>query len=149
LPAKLDLPIFPAITNSPQDPFLAQLNQSGHRWAVLTNGNGDPLLVVDADGFLRAALFEPETFDPYSFCHRPVIFTDENASLNEAILKIKVNRSIDKNFDGVIEHDVLLVWGENKRIITGADIFGRLLKGMLPETLQKKSSEKALEGDKK
>jgi hypothetical protein len=44
---------------------------------------------------------------------------------------MKANGSIDKNFDGVIDHDVLLVWGENKRIITGADIFGRLLKGMM------------------
>ncbi len=45
---------------------------------------------------------------------------------------MKVNTSVDQNFDGVIEHDVLLIWGDNKRIITGADIFGRLLKGMLP-----------------
>ncbi|WP_448547519.1 DUF21 domain-containing protein [Thalassotalea fusca] len=149
LPTKLDLPIFPDITSSPQDPFLAQLNLSGHRWVVLINDNGDPLLVVDADGFLRAALFEPETFEPYNFCHRPVVLLDENTSLNEAILNIKVKRSIDKNFDGVIEHDMLLVWGENKRIITAADIFGRLLKGMLPETLQKKTSDKAPDEDKK
>jgi metal transporter CNNM len=99
---------------------------------VLTNLEGKPLLVIDADGFLRGALFQSENFDPYNFCHRPVVITDETTSLNEAILKMKVSTSIDKNFDGVIEHDVLLVWGETKRIITGADIFGRLLKGMLP-----------------
>jgi metal transporter CNNM len=69
---------------------------------------------------------------PYNYCHRPVVITDETTPLNEAILKMKVNTSTDKNFDGVIEHDVLLIWGETKRIITGADIFGLLLKGMLP-----------------
>ena len=31
---------------------------------------------------------------------------------------------------GVMEKDVVLVWGESPRIITGADILGRLLEGM-------------------
>ena len=132
LPTKLDLPILPDTYSGANDPFLTMLNQSGHSWVVITNLEGTPLLVIDADGFLRSALFQAENFDPYSYCHRPVVITDETTSLNEAILQMKVNTSIDKNFDGVIEHDVLLVWGETKRIITGADIFGRLLKGMLP-----------------
>tara|TARA_R110000744_G_scaffold66286_4_gene135417 strand:- start:233 stop:1387 length:1155 start_codon:yes stop_codon:yes gene_type:complete len=132
LPTRLDLPILPDTYSGPNDPFLTMLDQSGFSWVVLTNLEGKPLLVIDADGFLRSALFQSEDFDPYNFCHRPVVITDETTSLNEAILKMKVNTSIDKNFDGVIEHDVLLVWGETKRIITGADIFGRLLKGMLP-----------------
>ncbi|WP_448245709.1 DUF21 domain-containing protein [Thalassotalea agariperforans] len=136
LPTKLDLPIIPTITNSPDDPFLKQLNETHYSWVILTNKEGIPLLVIDADGFSRAALFQPETFDPYNYCHRPVVILDEKTSLNEAILQIKVNTSIDKHFDGVIEHDVLLIWGEEKRIITGADIFGRLLKGMLPPVLQ-------------
>jgi hypothetical protein len=44
-----------------------------------------------------------------------------------------MSESTEKSFDGVIDRDVLLVWGENKRIITGADIFGLLLKGMQPQ----------------
>ncbi len=136
LPTKLDLPILPDVYSGPDDPFLMMINQSGYNWVVLTNLDGEPLLIIDADGFLRAALFQSENFDPYNFCHRPVIITDETTSLNEAILKMKVNTSIDKNFDGVIQHDVLLIWGDTKRIITGADIFGRLLKGMLPAPKQ-------------
>ena len=132
LPTKLDLPILPDSYSGADDPFLTMLNQSGYSWVVLTNLEGEPLLVIDADGFLRSALFQSENFDPYNYCHRPVVITDESTSLNEAILKMKVNTSVDQNFDGVIEHDVLLIWGDNKRIITGADIFGRLLKGMLP-----------------
>ncbi|MBU2916638.1 DUF21 domain-containing protein [Psychrosphaera sp. F3M07] len=134
LPTKLDLPIIPEMTNTADDPFLVLLNQTDYNWVILTNEDGWPLLVLDADGFSRAALFQPNEFDPYHYCHRPVVLTDESTSLNEAILEMKVNTSTDKNFDGVIEHDVLLVWGEQKRIITGADIFGRLLKGMLPPT---------------
>ncbi|MBA6253287.1 MULTISPECIES: DUF21 domain-containing protein [unclassified Colwellia] len=132
LPTKLDLPIIPVTTQGPDDPFLMLVNETNHSWVILTNEAGYPLLVLDADGYSRAALYQPGDFDPYNYCHRPVVITDETIPLNEAILKMKVNTSTDKNFDGVIEHDVLLIWGETKRIITGADIFGLLLKGMLP-----------------
>jgi metal transporter CNNM len=132
LPTKLDLPIIPVTTQGPDDPFLMLVNETNHSWVILTNEAGYPLLVLDADGYSRAALYQSGDFDPYNYCHRPVVITDETTPLNEAILKMKVNTSTDKNFDGVIEHDVLLIWGETKRIITGADIFGLLLKGMLP-----------------
>ena len=136
LPTKLDLPIIPDLKPSADDAFLALVNSTNHSWVILTNEEGYPLLVLDADGFTRAALFQSDNFDPYNYCHRPVVITDESTPLNEAILQMKVNSSTDKNFDGVIEHDVLLIWGEQKRIITGADIFGLLLKGMLPSTLK-------------
>jgi metal transporter CNNM len=32
--------------------------------------------------------------------------------------------------DDVIEKDIILIWGEQRRIITGADILGRLLRGI-------------------
>jgi metal transporter CNNM len=32
--------------------------------------------------------------------------------------------------DDVIDNDLILVWGEEKRIITGSDILGRLLRGI-------------------
>lgn len=133
LPTKMDLPIIPEITNPQDSEFLKQLNRSGHRWVVLTNEQQEPLLVVDADGLLRSVFFDIEKFDPYQFCHRPTIISDENTMLNNAIIRMKASESIDKSFDGAIERDVLLVWGNNKRIITGADIFGLLLKGMQPE----------------
>lgn len=130
LPTKLDLPIFPELTLKTDNDFLRKLHKSGYNWVIVTNKEGWPLLVVDADGFLRSALFELETFDPYNFCHRPIIVTDESMRLSDVILKIRANHSADKSFDGAIDDDVVLVWGDEKRIITGADIFGRLLKGM-------------------
>jgi CBS domain containing-hemolysin-like protein len=130
LPTKLDLPIFPELTLTADNEFLRKLHKSGYNWVIITNEDGWPLLVVDADGFLRSALFEPDTFDPYHYCHRPIIVADETMRLSEVILKIRANHSLDKSFDGAIDHDVVLVWSDEKRIITGADIFGRLLKGM-------------------
>ena len=32
--------------------------------------------------------------------------------------------------DDVIDNDLILVWGEQKRVITGADLLGRLLRGI-------------------
>ena len=32
--------------------------------------------------------------------------------------------------DDVIDNDLILVWGTQKRIITGADLLGRLLRGI-------------------
>ncbi|WP_077339997.1 DUF21 domain-containing protein [Pseudocolwellia agarivorans] len=133
LPTKMDLPIIPDISSGPDNEFLQLLNKSGHRWVVLTNEEGDPLVVVDSDAFLRDAFLAPDKFDPYKYCHRPTIITDDSTMLNNAIIKMKMSESVDQSFDGVIERDVLLIWAENKRIITGADIFGLLLKGMQPQ----------------
>ena len=32
--------------------------------------------------------------------------------------------------DDVIDNDLILVWGSQRRIITGADLLGRLLRGI-------------------
>ena len=32
--------------------------------------------------------------------------------------------------DEVIDDDVILLWGQRKRIVTGADLLGRLLRGI-------------------
>jgi metal transporter CNNM len=32
--------------------------------------------------------------------------------------------------DDVIDHDLILVWAKQKRIITGSDLLGRLLRGI-------------------
>ena len=130
LPVKLDLPLLPDVNCDASDPFLKQLHKSGHKWVVITNEENKPLLIIDADAYIRSAIFDPENFDTYSHCHRPLIIEDDTTTLNQAVIKMKINESMDKTFEGVIEHDVILVWGKENRIITAADIFGRLLKGM-------------------
>ena len=35
--------------------------------------------------------------------------------------------------DDVIDNDLILVWGDEKRIITGADLLGRLLRGIVTQ----------------
>lgn len=131
LPVSLDLPIIPDFERNANDPFLKQIHASGHNWVVLTDLEDEPRLIVDADGFLRAAIFDQEhPFDPYHFCHRPLIVRDMQTPMGDIIPHIKGSASLDKHHDGEIEHDVVLIWGEEKRIITGADILGRLFKGI-------------------
>ena len=138
LPTKVDLPVIPEIKRDPSDPFLKMLNASGHNWVVLADQNGEPHMMMDADGALRAAVFElDKPFDPYQFCYRPLIVRDHNVTIGDVIWYLKATESLDLHHDSAIELDVVLVWGNTPRIITGADILGRLLKGItakLPDT---------------
>jgi len=39
--------------------------------------------------------------------------------------------------DDVIDNDLILIWGKQKRIITGADLLGRLLRGIALREVKK------------
>jgi hypothetical protein len=121
-------PIFPVIASSNHDPFLRQVQHSHKPWIVITDKQHLPRLVMDADGFISAALFEPETFDPLEYCHRPMIVTNLDVTLGSILPGLQVWP--EHTEDDVIDKDIILVWGEQQRIITGADILGRLLRGI-------------------
>jgi hypothetical protein len=53
---------------------------------------------------------------------------DPKASLGETISLLRVDPK--GSGDDVIDQGIILYWAEEKRIITGADILGRLLRGM-------------------
>lgn len=133
LPTNLDLPVVPEFNANNNDEFLKTVNQSGHKWVILTDDAGQPHLVLDADGFLRAALFaSADQIRPYDFCHRPIIVTDPTTPLGDVVSELRVGK--DAHCDSVIDHDIILIWSDkDQRIITGADILGRLLKGIEPE----------------
>jgi CBS domain containing-hemolysin-like protein len=132
LPMRADGLVIPQIRRDPEDPFLQQLNRSGHSWVVLTDHQDHPGLVVDADGLLRAALLNLDlAFDPYRYCHRPILILDDTEPLGDIMLRLKLSDSEDVAHDGALVKDVVLVWTPDlRKIITGADILGRLLKGI-------------------
>lgn len=137
LPSKIDFPLIPEISRTPEDPFLKLLNASGQSWAILTNEAHEPLLTIDADACLRDAVFEKDKpFDPYNYCHRPIVVSDSKQTLGDLIYQLKIRERDDILHDGVLVHDVILLWGEQtteRRIITGSDLLGRLLKGITSE----------------
>lgn len=128
LPVALDLPVFPDYSTSAADAFLRSIQASGRKWIVVTDSEGEPRLVLDADAFLREAMFSEEPPDPYPFCHRPLVVTDASTPLGSVMRKLHVEP--ESKEDDVIDTDVILVWAAEKRIITGADLLGRLMRGI-------------------
>jgi len=125
LPTDLDLPRFPDIEPRAEDEFLTRINQAREKWVILVNDEREPLLALDVDEFTRAALYGNKPFDPYEHCHRPIVVRDKTTTLGDVIRYLKTSEGSD-----VIRNDVALVWGDQPRIITGADILGRLLTGI-------------------
>ena len=144
LPVQLDLPIFPLNDGTVNDPFLKKIQASERKWVILTNDDGEPLLVLDADGYLRASLFEDRSIsegnesgdekvasssiDPYQYCHRPIVIRDPVTPLGDIVEKLK--QGSQNLGDDVIDDDIVLLWSEQRKVITGADILGRLLDGI-------------------
>ena len=86
-------------------------------------------MALKSDSFLRDALFSGNSFNPYSHCHRPVVLYDRKTRLGDAIPRLKVNPI--HHSDNVIDEDIIIVWSDEKRVITGSDILGRLLRGIV------------------
>ena len=94
-------------------------------------GRGGPLpvIVMDTTKFLCDLMVEDEKTDPYRQCHRPIVVKKEETYLDSVLGDFVVEAEHSR--DHVVDRDIVLYWTpENKRIITGADIFGRLLKGI-------------------
>jgi metal transporter CNNM len=120
--------VLPKFDRSPSDPFLRQVDASGRKWVIIIDSSGEPVFVLDAHHFLRDALFGELASDPTTYWHRPIIIRDMNARLGDVIGCMKVMQ--ERPDDDVIENDLILVWGTRKRIITGSDLLGRLLRGI-------------------
>lgn len=129
LPVALDLPVFPDLSGGADNPFLQQVQASGKKWVIFTDTADRPQLVLDADAFLREAVFADEVPDPYRFCHRPVVVDDPKTELGRVIRKLRVEA--ESREDDVIDEDLILFWGEPRRIITGSDLLGRLMRGIV------------------
>lgn len=127
LPVDIDLPRFPEVEPRLDDPLLKQINRIGKRWAVIVDSAGEPQLALNVDDFTRAALFGDGLFNPYDHCHRPVLVRSRSTTLGDVIRQLK--RRTDGQ-QGIIENDVVLIWIDQPRIITGADILARLLTGI-------------------
>ena len=120
--------VLPKFDPSPDDPFLRQIDASGKKWVIVTDPEGEPVFVLDSHHFLRDALFGELDTDPSTYWHRPIIVRDMETRLGEVIGRMRVVP--ERPGDDVIDHDLILVWSEQKRIITGSDLLGRLLRNI-------------------
>jgi hypothetical protein len=122
-------PVFPRIQPTPSDEFLQRIHLSGKKWVVLVDSANEPKWVVDSDELIRDALFNSAGFNPVRHCHRPILARSGKTTIGNVISHLKVKPSHSQ--DDVIDDDVILLWAEEKRIITGADVLGRLLRGIV------------------
>jgi len=136
IPCENGRPVLPRFDFSADDPFLRKIDASGRKWVIFTNPAGDPQLVLDAHHFLRDVLFDKRLAGDEDYWHHPIIVEDVRAKLGDVIGRMKVKAEHPE--DDVIDTDIILVWGRQKRIITGADLLGRLLRGIA--TLEKPAS---------
>ena len=139
LPKDVDLPRIPPFEPHGEDPFVRLVGASGKRWVVFTDEQDEPLLVLDSNGFLRAVLEGKKTeINAYNYCHRPIVVRDATTRLGEAITQLTVEAKAEE--DDVIDRDFILVWGKIKRVITGADLLGRLLRGIVERSEKNKET---------
>jgi hypothetical protein len=127
--------VLPKFERSPDDPFLRRLDASAKKWVIVTDLDGEPVFVLDSDHFLRDTLFDRLQSDPTAYWHRPIVVRDMRTRLGDVIGHMEV--APQRPGDDVIDNDLILVWGAQRRIITGADLLGRLLRDIV-----------TLEGDK-
>jgi hypothetical protein len=130
LPIQDGQPVFPTFRQEATDPFLRQVSASGKKWIIITNAvDGEPELVLNAHAFLRDAIFSTGPVHALNYCHLPVIARNVNTLLGKVLLRLRVDASGSQK--DIIDRDLILVWSDEKRIITGADILGRLMQGIV------------------
>lgn len=132
LPTYNGLVMFP----SKEDPEFAQLLEkvasSSKKWAIVVDEIDEPVLAIDSGSFLRDAIYGKLEFNPYRYCHHPIIIRDPEEKIGNVLHRLKVYPVNAE--DDVIDDDLILYWNRDdseKMIITGSDILGRLLRGIV------------------
>jgi hypothetical protein len=122
---RLEMPQF---DNSPEDGFIQRVQASGRKWVILTDPDGAPHLLLNADRFLRAVCTQ-ENVDPHDHCVQPVITHDPQATLEQTLM----NANLAENKSTV--KGIILLWDTEQRIIAHADVLRRVFEGVFPSTL--------------
>ncbi|MGB5660266.1 MAG: CNNM domain-containing protein [Thermoanaerobaculia bacterium] len=128
-PAKLDLPFIPGPDEPGGKEFVDAIEEIHLKWAVITDETDQPRLVLETDRYLREVLSGNSTVDVYRYCHRPIVVTEWEATLDGVLDQFVVEA--EHAGDRVVDRDVIVFWTDtSRRIVTGADILGRLLQGI-------------------
>jgi metal transporter CNNM len=106
--------------------FLKRVNESGKRWVVLTDSAESRFLLLDADAFLRTAFATSHSdIDPSDHCVEPLVTRNPDDTLERVLThgNLSENHSPDRG--------IILLWGEQKRIISHFDVLKRLFEGVV------------------
>ena len=84
-------PIFPVMASSVYDTFLSQVHCSKKPWVIITDIQGTPRLVINANAFINSVLFEFDNFNPMEHCHRPIIISNMESTLGDILPGLQVD----------------------------------------------------------
>jgi hypothetical protein len=127
--SNMDLPEIPKAGTTEGDEFIDMLRKNDKSRAIITDEEGEPRVILKTSDYLFKIASSDENPDIYDYCHRPIVVKDANATLDTVLGEFVVEA--DDREDDIIDRDVIIYWNSSdKRIITGADILGRLLKGI-------------------
>lgn len=133
LPLQVDLPVIPHCEPKADDPFVRLVERSGHKWVILCDEQETPLLVLDADEFLRMLFLRTAEFNPYQCCHRPIVVKDPALPVGTVLRQLSVDIPAPEH--DVIDKDLILLWADgHRRVVTGADLLGFMLRGIAKRT---------------
>ena len=118
----------PQRARSSDDGFFRQIQASGRKWVILTDPEGKPHLLLNADRFLREIRSQKDA-DPRQYCVQPIVTDDPQATLEQTLMNAGLT---EKNPS---KKGLILFWGREKRIIAHADILRRLFEGVLSSRL--------------
>jgi len=128
-PTKMDVPDFPSLDTEEGKALIQSLETKPSMHRVIVDEHDTPLVVLDTTEFLARYAIHGDDADLYRFCYRPIVTHDEDATLDTVLDSFVVEA--DHHLDNVVDQDVVLYWTkDDKRILTGADIFGHLLRGI-------------------
>ena len=129
LPMENGMPVFPDFQRNVHDRFVQQVVSSGKKWMIVVDEEQQPYMAFNANNFLREVFFKDGPMELANCCHEPIIVTDTSIQLGKVITDFKVYAKHEA--DDVIEEDLILMWAHEKRVITGSDILGPLLRGIV------------------
>jgi hypothetical protein len=132
LPTYNGLVIFPPLEEEGFDQLLEKIASSSKKWIIVVDENNEPVMAIDSGSFLRDGVYRKTDFNPYRHCHHPIVVSNPDEKIGDVLHKLKVY-PVDAE-DDVIDNDLILYWNKDdpqKIIITGSDILGRLLRGIV------------------
>lgn len=119
----------PEIETQEAEQLDRQIRKTQPKWIIFTV-NEQPRYALNADNYLRCEYATGETPALAEFCQEPIVVRDPNTSLDSILHELVVEP--DRVDDRVLDREVVLYWGDRtKRIVTGADLLGRLLHGIV------------------
>ncbi len=128
LPIRRGRPVLPKWSPAPDDPFLQSVAAPGVKWLVLTDPQGEPRLALDAHRFLRGVLFGGPRADLARCFHEPILVRDPATPLGKVLERLRARRR--GGGGDLVDQDLILLWGPIRRVVTGADLLGRLTRGI-------------------